>query len=168
MDMQVAALDILTTKGGFAPAAARAIGEAMDLQIARSYDDLATNQRLDENCLALNSEIDSARVALNSKIDSVHVALNSKIDSVHVALNSKIDSVRVALNSKIDSVHVELKAGLDQTTLKLESAFALQKHEVRLQIEEAKTQFWRWMIWIMMGQTAGVAGLLRLFMPHGP
>ena len=31
MNMQVAALDILTTKGGFTPAAARAIGEALDL-----------------------------------------------------------------------------------------------------------------------------------------
>ena len=102
MDMQVAALDILTTKGGFSPAAARAIGEAMDLQIARSYQDLATNQRLDE------------------------------------------------------------------TRLRLEGVFDTLEQGVRLQIAEAKAQFWHWMIWLMMGQTAAVAGLLRLFMPHGP
>jgi hypothetical protein len=135
MDMQVAALDILITKGGFAPAAARAIGEAMDLQIARSYDDLATNQRLDETRLALNSEIDGARLALNSKIDQLRMEFQANITTLEV---------------------------------KLISAFAVHKQEVRIQIEEAKTQFWRWMIWIMMGQTAAVAGILRLFMPHGP
>lgn len=48
MVMHVAALDILTTKGRFAPEVARAIGEAMDLQIERSQENLATSQRLNE------------------------------------------------------------------------------------------------------------------------
>jgi hypothetical protein len=48
MAMQVAAIDILTTKGRFAPEVARAIGEAMDLQISSTYENFATNQRLDE------------------------------------------------------------------------------------------------------------------------
>lgn len=102
MDMQVAALDILTTKGGFEPAAARAIGEAMDLQIARSYEDLATNQRLDETRMELKADL----------------------------------------------------AALEQRLL--------------LKIEEAKTQFLRWMLFAMMTQTATLAALMRLFMPHGP
>jgi hypothetical protein len=57
MDMQVVALDILTTKGRLAPEAARAIGEAMDLQIARShsYDKLATKEQLNETNLKLES-----------------------------------------------------------------------------------------------------------------
>ena len=112
MDMQVAALDILTTKGGFAPAAARAIGEAMDLQIARSYDDLATNQRLDET---------------------------------RVALNSKIDSVRVELSAKLEKLRSELKADMSALEAKLV----------------------RWMFAAMAGQTLILAGLMRLFMPHG-
>ena len=131
MDMQVAALDILTTKGGFTPAAARAIGEAMDLQIARSYDDLATNQRLDET-----------RVLLESKIERLRMELKTDI----AALETKLDGTR----------------------LKLEGAFGVLNQEVRLQIAEAKAQFWHWMIWLMMGQTAAVAGLMKLFMPHGP
>jgi hypothetical protein len=112
MDMQVAALDILTTKGGFTPAAARAIGEAMDLQIARSYDDLATNQRLDETRMLLKSDI---------------------------------TAVEVKLDSKIDSVRMELKAD----------------------IERAKNYFLRWMIFAVTAQTAALAGLMKLFMPHG-
>ena len=160
MDMQVAALDILTTKGGFAPAAARAIGEAMDLQIARSYDDLATNQKLDETRVLLESKIDGFRTELKSDI----FKLDSKIDSVRVDLGSKIEQLRMEL--KADIAVVEAK--LDGTRLKLEGAFATLEQSVRLQIAEAKAQFWHWMIWLMMGQTAALAGLMKLFMPHGP
>jgi hypothetical protein len=48
MVMQVDALDILTTKGRFAPEVARAIGEAMDLQIERAHESLATSRQLSE------------------------------------------------------------------------------------------------------------------------
>jgi len=103
------------------------------------------------------------------------VLLESKIDGFRTELNAKIDSLRTELNAKIDSVRMELKgdiaaleAKLDGTRLKLEGAFATLEQSVRLQIAEAKAQFWRWMIWLMMGQTAALAGLLKLFMPHGP
>ncbi len=113
MDMQVAALDTLTTKGGFAPEAARAIGEAMDLQISRSYEDLATNQRPDETTVKSESAIDRLRTELKADI-----------------------------------------AALEQRLL--------------LKIEEAKAQLSRWMFFAMMTQTATLAALMRLFMPHGP
>jgi len=131
MDMQVAALDILTTKGGFASAAARAIGEAMDLQIARSYDDLATNQRLDET-----------RVLLESKIDGFRTELKGDI----FRLDAKIDSVRVELNAKIEQLRADLKADMAALESKL----------------------MRWMFSALAGQTLVLAGLIRLFMPHGP
>jgi hypothetical protein len=97
MDMQVAALDILTTKGGFASAAARAIGEAMDLQIARSYDDLATNQKLDETRVLLESKIDGFRAELNAKIDSVRLGFEAKMDSLRMELKCDIAALEVRL-----------------------------------------------------------------------
>ncbi len=141
MDMQVAALDILTTKGGFAPAAARAIGEAMDLQIARSYDDLATNQKLDET-----------RVLLESKIDGFRTELNSKIDSVRLELNAKIDSVRLGFEAKMDSLRMELKCDIAAL-------------EVRL--EKFKSDMVRWMFAALAAQAVLVVGLVRLLVPHG-
>jgi hypothetical protein len=130
MDMQVAALDILTTKGGFAPAAARAIGEAMDLQIAHSYDDLATNQKLDETRALLESKIDGFRTELKSDI---------------FKLDAKIGGVRVELESKIEQLRMELKADMAALESKLV----------------------RWMFSALAGQTLVLAGLIRLFMPHG-
>lgn len=145
MDMQVAALDILTTKGGFAPAAARAIGEAMDLQIARSYDDLATNQRLDETRVALNSKIDSVRVELSAKIDSVRVELEAKIDGFRTELKADIAALEVRIDAKLEKLRSELKADMSALEAKL----------------------MRWMFAAMAGQTLLLAGLMRLFMPHG-
>jgi hypothetical protein len=113
MDMQVEALDILTTKGRLAPETARAIGEAMDLQIKRSYENLATNQRVTELVGELRTE-------------------------VHI---------------EIGDLRAEAKA---------------TRAELVLKIEEAKTQLLRWMLFAMIGQTATLAGLMRLFMPHGP
>jgi hypothetical protein len=120
MDMQVAALDILTTKGGFAPAAARAIGEAMDLQIARSYEDLATNKRLDETCALTNKRLDETRVLLESKIDAFRMELKCDIAALEV------------------------------------------------EMEKLKSDIVRWMFAALVGQTAVMLGLMRLFMPHGP
>ena len=76
MDMQVAALDILITKGRFAPEAARAIGEAMDLQIARSHDSLAASQQLNETKVELESGI----AALDAKIESVRLELKCDME----------------------------------------------------------------------------------------
>jgi hypothetical protein len=134
MDMQVAALDILTTKGGFAPAAARAIGEAMDLQIARSYDDLATNQKLDET-----------RVLLKSDITAVEVKLDLKIDAVRLELKADIAALEVRIDAKLEKLRSELKADMSALEAKLV----------------------RWMFAAMAAQTLLLAGLMRLFMPHG-
>ena len=76
MDMQVAALDILITKGRFAPEAARAIGEAMDLQIARSHEDLATSQQLNET----NARVENVRTTLEAKIESVRLELKCDME----------------------------------------------------------------------------------------
>lgn len=70
MAMQLAALDILITKGGFAPESARAIGEAVDLEIERSHNLLATSQQLTDARLELSTRIDVNKFELLAKIES--------------------------------------------------------------------------------------------------
>jgi F0F1-type ATP synthase membrane subunit b/b' len=155
MDMQVAALDILTTKGGFAPTAARAIGEAMDLQIARSYDDLATNQRLDETRVLLESKIDGFRTGLESKIDGLRTELEAKIDGLRTELEAKIDGLRTELEAKIDGLRTELEAKIDRVHA-----------ELKADMSALESKLVRWMFAALAGQTLVLASLLRLFMPH--
>jgi hypothetical protein len=67
MVMQVDALDILTTKGRFAPEVARAIGEAMDLQIERAHERLATSRQLSE----VDADWKRAVASLEVKLEQV-------------------------------------------------------------------------------------------------
>jgi hypothetical protein len=153
MDMQVAALDILITKGRFAPEAARAIGEAMDLQIARSHEDLATSQQLKETNVklesgiaALDAKIESGIAALDAKIESGIATLDAKIERAIAALDAKMEKAMAALDAKIENVRLELKCDMERT----------------------KSDVLRWMFAAMAAQSALVVGAIRLLMPHGP
>ena len=66
--MYVATLDILTEKGGFSPQAARAIGEAIDLAIARSRDASASRGHVSECRRAVSEEIGALKVETGSNI----------------------------------------------------------------------------------------------------
>jgi hypothetical protein len=77
MAMQLAALDILITKGGFAPESARAIGEAVDLEIERSRESLATGQQLTDTRLMLEDKLTDTRFELKAEIAAVLVKLEA-------------------------------------------------------------------------------------------
>lgn len=64
--MYVATLDILTEKGGFNPRAARAIGEAIDLEIARSREASATREDVGECRRSLSEEIGTLKISLQT------------------------------------------------------------------------------------------------------
>ncbi len=75
--MQVATLDILTEKGGFAPEVARAIGEAIELESSRSQDAWATRQDLSEMHLALSQELTELRGEFKRDVAGLEVKLEA-------------------------------------------------------------------------------------------
>ena len=132
MAMQLAALDILITKGGFAPESARAIGEAVDLEIERSRESLATGQQLADTRRALEKQITDTRVELEQRITK---------------LEHRVETVRLELLAKIEEVRLELKADIARLEAK---------------IETTKAEVLRWMFVAMTGQTVVLVGLMRL------
>ena len=99
MAMQLAALDILITKGGFAPEAARAIGEVVDLEIQRSRDSLATSQQLTDTRHQLEQKIDDFRRDLEQKIADTRQQLEQKIEALRSELKAEIAAVLVKLEA---------------------------------------------------------------------
>jgi hypothetical protein len=71
MAMQLAALDILITKGGFAPESARAIGEAVDLEIEHSRNSLATSQQVTDTRHQLGQKIEAETAAALVKLEAM-------------------------------------------------------------------------------------------------
>lgn len=93
MVMQVAALDILTTQGGFAPAVACAIGEAMILQIKQSCEGFATSQQLVDTRTDLEHAIDRLRMDMERRfveLEGKLVALEHRMDAKIAAVKSEI------------------------------------------------------------------------------
>ena len=99
MAMQLAALDILITKGGFAPESARAIGEAVDLEIERSRESLATSQQLIETRQKVEQKIEDFRRDLEQKIEDLRRDLEQKIEAVRFELKAEIAAVLVKLEA---------------------------------------------------------------------
>lgn len=75
--MYVATLDILTEKGGFNPEAARAIGEAIDLEIARSRDASATKEDVSECRRSLRDEIEALRAKTDRNFATMRVEFSA-------------------------------------------------------------------------------------------
>jgi chromatin segregation and condensation protein Rec8/ScpA/Scc1 (kleisin family) len=88
--MQLAALDILITKGRFAPESARAIGEAVDLELERSRNPLATSQQLADARQDMRKEWADTRLALEQRITKVE----HRIEEVRLELLAKIEAVK--------------------------------------------------------------------------
>jgi seryl-tRNA synthetase len=88
--MYVATLDILTEKGGFNPQAARAIGEAIDLEIARSRAATATREDLSEFRRALSEVIGARGVETEKNIS----ALRTELSGVRAELKDDINKLR--------------------------------------------------------------------------
>lgn len=159
MIMQVAALDVLTMKGGFAPEAARAIGEAMDMEIARSRETLATSHQLTEATGLLSEQIEVVNRSLNARIDGVERSLNARIDKVEHSLKTDI----AVLSAKVDGMvqRSEFDAKLDGF-----------RHEIEGKLHKLNTSVVRWVFVVALGFWAAQAGttvaLIRLLVPHPP
>ena len=134
--MYVATLDILTEKGGFDPQAARAIGEAIDLEIARSRDSSATRE-----------DVAECRHALGEGIGE---------------LRSEMSSLRAELKGNVSALRAELKE--DMSTLRADSDRNLSA--LRVDMQTMKADVVRWIFAAIMGQTAMLLGVLYFFMKY--
>jgi hypothetical protein len=159
MIMHVAALDVLTMKGGFAPEAARAIGEAMDMEIARSRETLATSQQLTEARDSLSERIEEVNRTLSDRIEEMGRTLTARIDKLEHSLRTDI----AVLSTKIDGMvqRSEFDAKLDSF-----------RHEIDAKLAKLHSGVVRWVFVVALGFWAAQAGttiaLVRLLVPHPP
>lgn len=149
--MYVATLDILTEKGGFNPQAARAIGEAIDLEIARARDLSATKDDVSECRRALSEELGALRVdadrgisAVRSELTVLRTEVKGELAALRTELKGDIGALRTELKEDIGAVRTGFK--VDQQTLKADLV--------------------RWVFVAIMGQSAMLLGVLYFFMKY--
>lgn len=145
--MYVATLDILTEKGGFDPRAARAIGEAIDLEIARSRGASATKEDVSESRRALGEEIGSLRVETTRSTSG----LRSELIAFRAELKGDISTLRTELKDDISALRTELKGDIN---------------DLKVQGQTIKADLVRWVFVVIVGQFAMLLGVLYFFMKY--
>jgi hypothetical protein len=178
--MYVATLDILTDKGGFNPQAARAIGEAIDLEIARSRAATATREDLSEFRRALSEEIGAPGVeteknisALRTELGGVRAELNGDIGKLRAELKEDIGNLRAELKNDIGGLRVELKEDIGNLRVELKNDIGGLRAELKDDINKLRTEqkgdkadLVRWVFVVIMGQSAMLLGILYFFIRY--
>lgn len=156
--MYVATLDILTQKGHFDPEAARAIGEAIDLEIARSRGASATREDVNECRRALSDEIAAHKIETNkafselrSEFRLIRAEVKEEISAFRAAVNSEISTFRAEVNNEISTLRAEMKEAISG---------------LRVEMHTLKADLVRWVFVVIMGQTAMLLGVLYFFMKY--
>src|SRR5437763_15470289 len=146
MAVQAASLEILE-KAAVPPAEARAIVQAIEIEIAGAKDTLATKQ----DVLILRHEIAELRTELRSEMTELRTELRSEMTELRTELRSEIAELRTELRSKMTELRREVEGKLSQS-----------------EFHAAMTSSVRHMYGAIMGQFALLLGVAYFFVSHGP
>jgi len=157
MAVQAASLEILE-KAAVPPAQARAIVQAIEIEIAGAKDTLATKQ----DVLILRHEIAELRTELRSEMTELRTELRSEMTELRTELRSEIAELRTELRSEIAELRTELRSKM--TELRGEVEGKLSQSE----FHAAMTSSVRHMYGAIMGQFALLLGVAYFFVSHVP
>lgn len=143
--MYVATLDILTEKGGFHPQAARAIGEAIDLEIARSREMTASRE-----------DVGACRRELKEDIGALRIELKEDLGALRTELKGDISALRAELKEDMGALRSELKGDIGQLSSKMSTLHS----GLNVEIQTVKADLVRWVFVVVIGQMAVLLGVL--------
>ena len=146
MAVQAASLEILE-KAAVPPAQARAIVQAIEIEIAGAKDTLATKQ----DVLILRHEIAELRTELRSEMTELRTELRSEIAELGTELRSEMTELGTELRSKMTELRREVEGKLSQS-----------------EFHAAMTSSVRHMYGAIMGQFALLLGVAYFFVSHVP
>jgi DNA anti-recombination protein RmuC len=162
MSVQVATLDILTEQGRFEPEVARAIGNAIDMEIASATHPLATRE-----------DVKDARVETRQML----IELRAEMRQLNVELRADMYQLNVELRAEMRQLNVELRAEMSQLNAELRAEMKTHRAELSTQIEQMRAsltkdfsaamfQLIRWVFGSLMVLLGAIAGLYYFLLPH--
>src|SRR5437016_8358234 len=104
MAVQAASLEILE-KAAVPPAQARAIVQAIEIEIAGAKDTLATKQDI----LILRHEIAELRTELRSEMTELRTELRTEVTELRTELRSEMTGLRTELKSEMTGLRHEVE-----------------------------------------------------------
>jgi hypothetical protein len=140
MTVQVATLDILTKRARLDPEVARAIGDAIAMEMNHGRDALATKGELIEVRDGLRREISDFRAEVKGEF----AAVRSEMAHEFTAIRAEMAAIRTDTRQE----------------------FVLVRAEVQVAAAETKTELMRFMFSALIGQTALLVGIMYFMIQH--
>jgi polyhydroxyalkanoate synthesis regulator phasin len=165
--VQVATLDILTERAHFDPEIARAIGDAITMEVTHARTELATRQDVhdvratiqelrittQQDIQELHATIQELRIATQQDIQELRAETRQQIQELRVETQQEIQELRGEIgsirrdiqeirNHEIPAVRSELKAGLAELCSKLRAEIHASSTDlIRLMVSGFITMF---------------------------
>jgi len=141
MTVEVATLDILTERAHFDPAVARAIGEAIDMQINCSLATLATRAELND----FRKEFDYFRAEVRKEFDEVR----GEFHAFRAEVNREFVAVRSEVRQEFAAVRNEIRQECN-----------LVRAEVHVAVAQSKAEIMRFIFTAVATQAALITGVM--------
>jgi Protein of unknown function (DUF1640) len=146
MAVQVATLDILTERAHFDPEVARAIGDAITMELTSFREPLATRQDLNDGLAHVRSEISELRSEV--KQEFVRVRTEFKLEMADLRAEFKQDMA-------------DLRAEFKQDMAELRAEF---KQDLAQEISSCKAELTRWMFGGFVSLFVALLGALHFML----
>jgi len=161
MPMQAESLQVLEN-ASVAPAQARAIVRAIEIEIAGAQDTLATKH----DVLALHQASDVVRAELRGEMKALAAELRAEMAKLAAELRGEMAKLAAELRGEMAKLGADLRAELRGEMAKLgadlRAELAKQIGELRSEISGVTRQ----MYVALLGQTAVLLGFFYFFLAH--
>jgi hypothetical protein len=154
MTMQAESLEVLE-KASVAPAQARAIVRAIEIEIAGAKDTLATKQ----DVVGLHQALDVLRAELRGEMTGLAAGLRGEMTSVAAGLRGEMTSLAAGLRGEMTSLAAQLRTEMATLAAELRAEVAKQIGDLRAEISGITRQ----MYVALLGQTAVMLGFFYFF-----
>jgi Protein of unknown function (DUF1640) len=162
MVMQVAALDVLTTKGRFAPEVARAIGEAVDMEIERSRESLATSRQLTD----VQGQLTDMQKESEAEFAALRAEFKADFEVFRAAIKADIEVFRAEIKADFEVFRAEVKAEFAAVRAEFRAELKAEIAAVLTRVESTKADIARWLLIAFAGQTAALVGIIQFMLAH--
>lgn len=108
-------------------------------------------------------EFDLSQIATKVDLEQLRLATKADLDQLRLATKADLEQLRVANKADLDQLRVATKADLDQLRL----ATKTDLEQLRVEIANTKSEVLKWVIGLMVAQTAAIVGLIKLISAQG-
>lgn len=124
---------------------------------------LHESREFDLSQIATKVDLEQLRLATKADLEQLRLGTKADLDQLRLANKADLDQLRLATKGDLEQLRLANKADLEQLRL----ANKADQEQLRVEIANTKSEVLKWVIGLMVAQTAAIVGLIKLISAHG-